>query len=720
MPNTLENIAQQKEIENAEKIKQEQEKEVKEWEEKQIIQPFEDVLASIFNQNRWTAAFTITKIFNKPTRTLADTGASHSVVCRRWLKYLGLEDSIRPTDMVMLDAQKNKIPVAGVVTLPVTFGNKEFEWEMRVSDELICPMILGMDVLHTGGVNCAKRLVEIDGETQPITITLGELDQPSVLAATNRVVNPYSYGMIQGKIIHDKGEHDASMHGGTYILNAGGIIRANQLVTSTKHKAENAKEISEYVPIQIFNGTGKKMCIKKGTILATAEAVTGDTLNALTEYTVERVIDNYAILASVKFSDTITQHSPTQEVGNSNPVTQEGNTMVMADMPSCCNSVTYHALGIGIGVLKEREGTPEIMVSPNSNSATVTSDSTGIEPQSSKGIMNSQAAQINLELPRRETRTDGPFHLSETPRDSSMMQQGRVEGVNTHGPFEVSNHNNTLKHDWSQQCSVHKAEEQRSLIDKPMQESTWAQDTSKAQGLPEGSLCALDNDTIAKTVSELREEVLSYQMFKQVEEGVNALLKDNQLSSSVVGKDQREGQQTKEEGSIEGGNTKEHLEHLQQNLVKETGLINEEDCLKEIKDMVSKAECDETQKAELEAIFLESKEQFLPGFTKDFPAGSSFFVPHEINLAQEYPVWIPQFKQSVMEKNIIEENNQQMLKALKDPRALGIHLLCVYSRKIRLGGLLLTIEKSIRLQSKNSGLSQGLMKPMTLSAKPNT
>ena len=52
LPNTLENIAQQKEIENAEKIKQEQEKEVKEWEEKQIIQPFEDVLASIFNQNR--------------------------------------------------------------------------------------------------------------------------------------------------------------------------------------------------------------------------------------------------------------------------------------------------------------------------------------------------------------------------------------------------------------------------------------------------------------------------------------------------------------------------------------------------------------------------------------------------------------------------------------------------------------------------------------------
>ena len=102
------------------------------------------------------------------------------------------------------------------------------------------------------------------------------------------------------------------MQGETYILNAGGIIRANQLVTSTKHKAENAKEISEYVPIQIFNGTGKKMCIKKGTILATAEAVTEDTLNALTEYTVERVIDNYAILASVKFSDIPTQHSSTQ------------------------------------------------------------------------------------------------------------------------------------------------------------------------------------------------------------------------------------------------------------------------------------------------------------------------------------------------------------------------------------------------------------------------
>ena len=68
-----------------------------------------------------------------------------------------------------------------------------------------------------------------------------------------------------------------------YILNAGGIITVNQLVSSAKHRSEGAKDISEYVPIRLFNRTNKKMCIKKGTIMATAEHVNNNVLSCISE-----------------------------------------------------------------------------------------------------------------------------------------------------------------------------------------------------------------------------------------------------------------------------------------------------------------------------------------------------------------------------------------------------------------------------------------------------
>ena len=63
---------------------------------------------------------------NKPVKTLADTGASHSVVALSWFKYLKLKDQIRQERWCMVDAQKKKIPAYGAITLLVTFGGKEF------------------------------------------------------------------------------------------------------------------------------------------------------------------------------------------------------------------------------------------------------------------------------------------------------------------------------------------------------------------------------------------------------------------------------------------------------------------------------------------------------------------------------------------------------------------------------------------------------------------
>ena len=53
-------------------------------------------------------------------------------------------------------------------------------------------------------------------------------------------------------------------------------------------------------------------------------------------------------------------------------------------------------------------------------------------------------------------------------------------------------------------------------------------------------------------------------------------------------------------------------EYIQQNLNKSEGLINEINCTREIHSMVEKAMYTESQKKELEELFLEHKERFLP------------------------------------------------------------------------------------------------------------
>ena len=97
------------------------------FENKLYEQPFEEYAATIVNQEQWTAAFTVTRILGKPTRTLADTEASHSVVSLNWVKHIGMESHIKPTDTIMVDAQKKQIPVSGTILLLVEFSGHNFK-----------------------------------------------------------------------------------------------------------------------------------------------------------------------------------------------------------------------------------------------------------------------------------------------------------------------------------------------------------------------------------------------------------------------------------------------------------------------------------------------------------------------------------------------------------------------------------------------------------------
>jgi len=87
-------------------------------------------------KEQFTAAFTTIRVDNKTICTFADSSAS--VIAFTWVKYLKMEDLIKPSNIWLVNAQKESIPVRSEITLPVEFGRKVFQWTFAVVDSLFC------------------------------------------------------------------------------------------------------------------------------------------------------------------------------------------------------------------------------------------------------------------------------------------------------------------------------------------------------------------------------------------------------------------------------------------------------------------------------------------------------------------------------------------------------------------------------------------------------
>ena len=92
-----------------------------------------------------------------------------------------------------------------------------------MAKELICPMIVGMNILHKEAVGSRKRIVKIQNQKMPITVILQEMMQHTMIAMQNIciapdvqeniVVNAMIVRTLDANIIESK-EH-------TYVLNLG-------------------------------------------------------------------------------------------------------------------------------------------------------------------------------------------------------------------------------------------------------------------------------------------------------------------------------------------------------------------------------------------------------------------------------------------------------------------------------------------------------------------
>ena len=226
-------------------------------------------------EGNYTSTYTTVRVYNKVIHSLADTGASNSIIAKSWLKYLGCTNQIRATKVELQDAQDNKIPVLGEITLPVEFGKETFDWDFVVAEELFCPMIIGVDLLHTGGVDFEKGRVKIQGQYMPIVYTL-EPQQHTVVAAMNKVIPPNEVVKIKGRVLHS-GPTDHKSEPQTYVVNTGGMLVDSLLVNSkiydTTRGKERIKEQRENVTLVAMNLSNKPKQIKRGDLLATLRVI---------------------------------------------------------------------------------------------------------------------------------------------------------------------------------------------------------------------------------------------------------------------------------------------------------------------------------------------------------------------------------------------------------------------------------------------------------------
>ena len=159
-------------------------------------------------------------------------------------------------------------------------------------------MIMGMNILHNGSVSPRKRKVKVGREWMPITITLKEMQQHSVIATVNRVIQPFSRGhtFVPAEIIRDNMTEGKNRQRITYIVNSGGNVVDGQLIES--RVANTPKGMHEYVRIGVENTSNKKKIIRKGDLLATVETLNEAQISAITPWTQMKIIENQNILAA--------------------------------------------------------------------------------------------------------------------------------------------------------------------------------------------------------------------------------------------------------------------------------------------------------------------------------------------------------------------------------------------------------------------------------------
>ncbi|KAE8987554.1 hypothetical protein PR001_g22292 [Phytophthora rubi] len=112
-----------------------------------------------------------------PSRILADTGATLSLVDKLVLKRLGrARETLRPYEGLVRSSSGHKLRIRGWITLPVRLGSLAANLNLLVAEQLNCDAILGVDALAVFGA-----VIDVEERTKTLKVIGDVGDKATVL-----------------------------------------------------------------------------------------------------------------------------------------------------------------------------------------------------------------------------------------------------------------------------------------------------------------------------------------------------------------------------------------------------------------------------------------------------------------------------------------------------------------------------------------------------------
>ncbi|KAE9224601.1 hypothetical protein PF005_g5850 [Phytophthora fragariae] len=145
-----------------------------------------------------------------PSRMLADTGATLSLVDKLVLKRLGrAKESLRPYEGLVRSSSGHKLRIRGWITLPVRLGSLEANLNLLVAEQLNCDAILGVDALVVFGavIDVKERTMTLKSTKEVLGLgTTVVLETYLTAMAVSVRLPPRGQALVTTNVIGDVGD----------------------------------------------------------------------------------------------------------------------------------------------------------------------------------------------------------------------------------------------------------------------------------------------------------------------------------------------------------------------------------------------------------------------------------------------------------------------------------------------------------------------------------
>ncbi|KAE9068477.1 hypothetical protein PF010_g27049 [Phytophthora fragariae] len=210
-----------------------------------------------------------------PSRMLADTGATLSLVDTKVLKRLGrASEPLKPYDGLVRSSSGHRQRIRGWMVLPIRLGSLEITMSLLVADQLHCDAILVVDALGAFGavIDVAERTMTLKSTQEVLALGVSVMQETYMTAmAVSIRLPPRGQALVMTNVIGEAADDATVLVEGSLGLPPT-LCVARTLCTVQKCQ----------VIVEVCNASTDEYWIKKGTLVASTEVMQGASLGSST------------------------------------------------------------------------------------------------------------------------------------------------------------------------------------------------------------------------------------------------------------------------------------------------------------------------------------------------------------------------------------------------------------------------------------------------------